>query len=358
MVTPGYPPDGGGVEQHVGHLAPQLVQLGFEVDVLTQGDHSDTRLEVSGDLRVVRFPLTMHARHSRASLPMWRYLRSHAECYTVVHAHNYHALPALFAAMSLWRAFVLTPHYHGDSAGRVRQILHHAYKIPGRRMVEHATRVICVSAAEADLVGRHFPAAAERISVIANGVDRARLAAASAFDGYDRRLVLTVGRLDGYKRVDRALEAVAELPCMVLHVIGQGEARVSLEQRAEDLGMADRVRFLGRVSDQELARWYKSAAVVLSLSEHEAFGLVAAEALTAGAAVVLSDIPAHGDVAKMGDTSRVRLVGPHASASEVAQAIEAVAGTAPGVSRVPDWIEVARLTADVYDEVRREGGIR
>jgi len=353
MVTPGYPPDVGGIEQHVGHLAAGLAELGFAVDVLTHGEGGRAEREVRGALRILRFPLTTTARHYRASVPMWRYLHANGARYTAVHAHNYHALPALFAAMSPRRSLVLTPHYHGDSASPLRRLLHRAYAIPGRRMIERAARIICVSGAEADLVRRHFPAAIARISVIPNGVDSAALSAAAPFSGHGRRLALTVGRLDGYKRVDRALEAVAQSPSQTLHVIGEGEARRALQQRAEDLGIAGRVQFLGRVSDGDLARWYKTAAVVLSLSEHEAFGLVAAEALAAGTPVVLSDIPAHREVGAMGDDARVRFVGAEASAAQVAQAMEAVAGAPPGISRVPDWASVAQRTAHVYDAIAR-----
>jgi glycosyltransferase involved in cell wall biosynthesis len=355
MVTPGYPPDTGGIEQHVAQLAPRLVDLGFTIDILTHGKLANVQRETIGNLRILRFPLTVRARHYRASVPMWRYLRTQGKRYDAIHAHNYHALPALFAATSPQGAFVLTPHYHGESASRARQALHHAYKIMGHRMIGRAARIICVSGSEAELVKRHFPAASGRISVIPNGVDTAHLAAAMPFDGYEGRLVLTVGRLDGYKRVDRTLEALAILPSMVLHVVGEGEARPSLEQRAATLGIAERVRFLGRVSDQELANWYKTASVVISLSEHEAFGMVAAEALAAGVPVVLSDIPAHHDMADMGSPARVRIVAHEAGTAEIAAAIQAAIGAASTVSHVPDWTEVAQRTAQVYDAVLHDG---
>lgn len=358
MVTPGYPPDVGGVEQHAGQLAPALVKLGFAVDVLTQGGQVEAVEGERGGLRVLRFPLTIRARHYRFSVAMWRYLRARGGSYGAVHAHNYHALPALLAATSAQRALILTPHYHGESADRIRQALHRVYKVPGRQMFDRAARVICVSRAEASLIEQHFPAARGRIAIIPNGVDRARIAAATAFDGYGRRLVLTVGRLDRYKRVDRTIEALAELPSMVLNVIGRGEGHAFLAQRAEGLGISERVRFLGRVSDNDLARWYKSAAVVVSLSEHESFGLVAAEALAAGSSVVLSDIPAHRDVAELAETSNVRVVAAQATAAQVAAAIRSVAEAPSSASRVCDWTEVARLTADVYDDALRGVGSR
>jgi FkbM family methyltransferase len=62
--------------------------------------------------------------------------------------------------------------------------------------------------------------------------------------------------------------------------------------------------FAGRVSDEELYSWLRTASVVVTMSERESFGLTVLEAVTAGARVVASDIPAHRETATYGGADR------------------------------------------------------
>ena len=69
-------------------------------------------------------------------------------------------------------------------------------------------RIICVSHAEADLFLTHFPSARPRVTVIPNGVDLARITAAEPFPDAGP-VVVTGGRLQSYKQIDRIIEAMA-----------------------------------------------------------------------------------------------------------------------------------------------------
>jgi glycosyltransferase involved in cell wall biosynthesis len=157
-----------------------------------------------------------------------------------------------------------------------------------------------------------------------------------------------VGRLDRYKRVDQVIEAMTELSGLQLRVIGGGDDLQRLETITRSAGMAERVQFLNRVSDDELARWFATARVVVSLSQHEAFGLVAAEALAAGAPVALSDIPAHRDIARL-CPDRCRLIAETSDRLAVARAMSLLADLPRRVVDVPDWRSVAEQTAAVYE---------
>lgn len=104
--------------------------------------------------------------------------------------------------------------------------------------------------------------------------------------------LLTVSRLDlnaPYKRHDLVLEAVAKLapefPGLSYHIVGDGPYRDNLEKFAADLGIADRVEFLGRIPEESLAEENASAYVFVMPSrislappEGEGFGLVYLEA--------------------------------------------------------------------------------
>ena len=107
-------------------------------------------------------------------------------------------------------------------------------------------------------------------------------------------LVVSAGRLESYKHVEKTVAAMAHLPTdFSLIVTGDGPERRRLETTIAELALLARVRLLGRVYLDELWRWYRRADVYVSMSANEAYSLTVAEALSAGARVVASDIPAH-----------------------------------------------------------------
>jgi glycosyltransferase involved in cell wall biosynthesis len=116
---------------------------------------------------------------------------------------------------------------------------------------------------------------------------------------------LFVGALDtahAYKRLDTLIAAVATLsaadPSVRLDVVGDGDRRAEMERLADRLRIQDRVRFLGRLSDADLAeRFCHAMALVLpSPDETEGFGSVAVEAVQYGCPVVVSNRVAVGDL--------------------------------------------------------------
>ena len=143
----------------------------------------------------------------------------------------------------------------------------------------------------------------ERVRAVPLGSDPARFAPAGRDDaavrlryGLDgRRWLVTVARLVPYKGIDRGLRALAALgrerPDLGYLVVGSGPDRARLEALAGALGLADRVRFLGRVPAADLPALYRAAVLYLGLSrssgvEIEGFGIALADAAASGLAVV------------------------------------------------------------------------
>lgn len=118
---------------------------------------------------------------------------------------------------------------------------------------------------------------------------------------------LFVGGLDrahDFKGFDHALRAVAMVPEAHLSVVGDGDARSTYQDLARAMGIQDRVRFLGRVPLEALVQAYQQADVLLfpSISNAEAFGLVAMEAQACGTPVIASDLPGVRIVVRDGET--------------------------------------------------------
>lgn len=91
--------------------------------------------------------------------------------------------------------------------------------------------------------------------------------------------VLSVGRIESVKRVDLAVRAMTSVrPGVRLVVAGDGTQRANAERLAQELGVADRVTFLGAVSDDEVVRLYREALSVVYAPFDEDFGYVTLEA--------------------------------------------------------------------------------
>jgi len=102
--------------------------------------------------------------------------------------------------------------------------------------------------------------------------------------------IVTVARLTAQKRVHLAIEAVAclkDLDVRVpLRIVGEGPEREALQRRAEALGIAKQVSFLGALARDQVLDLLCRADLMIFPAEGEGFGLVAAEALMRGVPVV------------------------------------------------------------------------
>lgn len=107
-----------------------------------------------------------------------------------------------------------------------------------------------------------------------------------------RPVVLFVGRLTYYKGVTYLLKAMRRVDATLL-VVGDGERRASLEAQVDGDDLGDHVKFLGHVSEAELAGLYRAADIFVlpSVEPSEAFGIVQLEAMARGVPVVNTRLP-------------------------------------------------------------------
>lgn len=109
--------------------------------------------------------------------------------------------------------------------------------------------------------------------------------------------LLFVGGLDEahyFKGLSVLLKAISNCDVSLqLNIIGEGELRSQYEKQVLQLGLNKKVKFLGRVSEEELIREYQNADLLIlpSINSHEAFGLVLIEAMACGLPVIASDLP-------------------------------------------------------------------
>lgn len=145
--------------------------------------------------------------------------------------------------------------------------------------------------------------------------------------GLDRELViLTVGRLaptERYKGQDRVIGALPGLVAaghdVVYLIAGDGDDRARLERLAEETGVADRVRFLGRVGRDDLPGLYRAADLFVLASTGEGFGIVLLEAMACGAPALALDVA--GSVDALADGELGFAVAPERLAAALADAL-------------------------------------
>jgi len=120
-----------------------------------------------------------------------------------------------------------------------------------------------------------------RVHYLPNFVDSAR---AEPVERPDGKIILALGRLHENKAFDVLIKAMPAIPGAQLWLAGEGPLRAELEQLARDLGVADRVRFLGWRED--VASLMASADLFVCPSRHEPLGNVVIEAWAHGVPVV------------------------------------------------------------------------
>ncbi len=265
---------------------------------------ADVRVFVESDQRLhagVR-PYCVRLDSARPVRNDWDFLTS-ADLIVVEYGHTY-SLLSLLALLGNGRGRILFD-YHGVTPPELwgahnREVLIHGQRQRG--LVWCADAAIAHSRFTRDelLQATHFPA--ERTYTLSHPL--------SAELNSDRRpyrdlrevmglgpvkLLLFVGRLAPNKRVPVLVEALAHLQCLSqpVHatVIGDTSDLYAEEvrrcrQRAAELGIAERVHFLGHVDAALLRDAYRSADVFVMPSRHEGFCIPVIEALAAGLPVV------------------------------------------------------------------------
>ena len=169
-----------------------------------------------------------------------------------------------------------------------------------RMSVRRAVQILAVSEhTKRELVGL-LGVPAERVVVTPNAVrahfrppEPATLAAFRASKGLPERFVLYVGTLEPRKNLTTLLSAYAEIARRhdVPLLVGGGKGWLydAVFQRLEELGLRERVHFVGYIEEEELPLWYAAATVFVFPSIYEGFGMPPLEAMACGTPVITSN---------------------------------------------------------------------
>jgi glycosyltransferase involved in cell wall biosynthesis len=286
MVCHRYYPDIGGVETHVREISERLAKSGFDVEVVcTDPTWHYPKHEHHNGVKITRFKSLAPKNAFYFAPQLYSYLKK--QCYDIVHAHNYHSFPALFASFAAKGRFIFTPHYHGGSHSPLRNLLLIPYKWIGHRIFAKAEKVVCVSRYEMKLIKKGFHVPASKLIHIPNGLNLEEFRDIKE-QKKSSKLILYAGRLESYKGIQYIIRALPLLDGYRLKVVGEGSYERELHQLARKLNLSDRIDWLKDIERKELLSYFKSADVFVNLSTFEAYGITVAEALACGTPCIVA----------------------------------------------------------------------
>lgn len=278
-------PQGGGSELYLERVGRRLAERGATVTLLTAAYPGATSVEHRDGIRIVRAGgrLGVYPR-ALASILAGRLGRgplAGVRPDLIVDTQN--GVPFFATLVTAAPTLVLVHHCHREQwpvAGPVLSRIGWFIESWLSPRVHRRNRYLTVSApSAAELV--ELGVDAERIDVVRAGIDPIPLIADGTADDGAVRLV-TLSRLVPHKQIDHALEVVAQLrrthPNLVLDVVGSGWWDDRLRSRATQLGVDDRVRFHGHVTDRRKHEILAAAHLHLMPSQKEGWGIAVVEA--------------------------------------------------------------------------------
>lgn len=292
----------GGVADHINRLANQFRAWGHSVRIVAPCSSPDTIEDEDFIPMGSPVPVPSGGSIARVSLSIWlrprikQMLRE--ERFDVIHLHEPFAGFVSLSVLSLINTYdsvnIGTFHTNGG---------HKMYKVGGVWLAQPYYRKlhgrIAVSKPAYKWIHRYFP---DEYDIIPNGIQVDDFADAKPFPHLQDGKVnlLWVGRLEKRKGLKYLLSAYSKLkwdwPDLRLIIVGPGKPDADSYRIIGERALND-VVFVGDVSDEDKARYYKSADIYCSpATGKESFGIVLLEAMAAGKPVVASNIEGYASV--------------------------------------------------------------
>ncbi len=280
----------GGAETQVCNLANAMADLNHDVTIISLANIQ----EVQPDEKVNVYTLNMGK-----TIP--GFIKAYLQCRKlikaikpdVVHSHMVHAnIFARLLRLTLPIPRLICTAHSTNEGGKARML---AYRLTDR-LADISTNV---SQKAADIFIQSKAARREGMIAVYNGIDTNRFAYSSDARirlrnqlqiAEDTQLLITIGRLTPAKDYPNLLNAFAKIDPAhnaKLAIVGEGPLKSELQTLSHQLGISDRVYWLGM--QQNVAEWLSAGDVFVLSSEWEGFGLVVAEAMACGRVVVATD---------------------------------------------------------------------
>lgn len=295
-----YPPINGGIESVAYELTEGLNDLGITTDVLCSDIGRKTVHEKSEKgyaiTRAGSLGRLLSTSLSPALIPLTRQLSSN---YDLIHLH----MPNPMAALALWlarpKAKIVT-HWHSDVVHQKRALKF--YEPLQSWILKRSDAIIVATPPYLEASTALQPWLSKSI-VFPYGISALEsknsgdIAQKIQSKYKHKKIVLALGRMATYKGFDTLIDAAKHINDNTIILVGGGGDLLEQHRtRVNQEGLKDKIKFLGRITDEEIPAYFEAASVFCLPSDarSEAFGVVQLEAMACGKPIVATNIPGSG----------------------------------------------------------------
>lgn len=295
-----YYPGNGGIESTMKDLAAGLASQGIQCDILcasSKHTHHTITYTLAPNSKAICTPTIAKLFSTMISPGTISTLRQICQQYDIIHLHHPNPMAALALRLSRYKGKVIV-HWHSDILKQ--STLLQIYKPLQSWMLHRADAIIGTSPAYISqspflksYVSKTYPIPTGTDAIIPNREYENQLR--QKYSG--KKIIFSIGRLVPYKGFDYLIRTAALLPDdYVVLIAGSGPLASQLQGLINELQLGNKVKLLGRVSDEERSALYGACDLycLSSVAKSEAFAMVQIEAMSCGKPVVATNIPESG----------------------------------------------------------------
>lgn len=279
-----YYPVLGGIENHVRILAEGLAQRGHTVTVLVCNPRNRTEVEMLNGVKVIRAARLGTVASTPLSFEFPRLLA--LEQPDLTHLQ----FPYPIGEVSHWLSGRRTPTVISYQSDVVRQRAISTFYKPLMRWGLKRAQALLATSPNYVVSSPELTRLARKCLVVPIGINVGRFSAPPPTPT-QRPTLLFVGRHRYYKGLGDLLKAMPYIHGDLI-VAGDGPMRATWEAQTLELGLNEKVKFIGTVSDEDLPSLYRSADVFIlpASARSEAYGIVLVEAMAAGLPCITTEL--------------------------------------------------------------------
>ena len=318
----------GGVEKVMYDLMMGLSELGVSCDMLCALSDGGSRIvRLNENARLIGCRTWVKLAATMISPDMILTLRRVCREYDVIHVHHPDPMACLALFLSGYKGKVVL-HWHADI--EKQKVLLRFYMPLQKWLLKRADVIVGTTPAYL-AASPYLKSVQDKVCCLPIGVEpvlppvEEAAKIRSSYPG--KKIIFSLGRLVAYKGFSYLVEAAQYLGNdYVVLIGGAGPLEAELKSQIQALGLEDKVKLLGRISDEEVVAHYGACTLfcMSSVFKTEAFGIVQIEAMSCGKPIVATRIPGSG-VAWVNEHKVSGLNVEPMNAQQLAEAIVAIA---------------------------------
>ncbi len=291
-------PVGGGVEKVMYDLLVGLSERDISCDMLCAYDGAgDKVIRISDHNKIICTQTLLKKYATMISWQMVTTLRRIAPSYDIIHVHHPDPMAALALRLSGYKGKVIL-HWHSDIVKQKKLL---SLYMPLQHWLIRRADLIVGTSPVYIAQSPHLAHVQKKCTYLPIGIlpilpDEQQVATIrQRYKG--KKIIFSLGRLVHYKGYRYLIDAAKHLDNNYIVLIGgTGALRQELQNQIDANGLDERVKLLGRVSDEDLPNYYGACDVycLSSIMKTEAFAIVQIEAMSCGKPVVSCNIEGSG----------------------------------------------------------------